>query len=203
MYCTDSHLRGLAVLGFEIKRRLWWEGEEGFISVFIFCFPGFPHTLICSLNNTSLVPMTFKLRIPGDGVGHKSISSCEQYSDNRRPIWNKDEIPVIKPQEFTITPDRGTIRPQGFAPIRVKCTAFQHTQPHSPTLQRGATCRVCTECSVSGRGSASNSCRKVAQEGNKLLWQKKPNTNVSGKITESVPWTSISLHILLHQNSAF
>ncbi|XP_073081517.1 hydrocephalus-inducing protein homolog [Manis javanica] len=80
---------------------------------------GFPHTLICSLNNTSLVPMTFKLRIPGDGVGHKSISSCEQYSDNRRPIWNKDEIPVIKPQEFTITPDRGTIRPQGFAPIRV------------------------------------------------------------------------------------
>ncbi|XP_044902281.1 hydrocephalus-inducing protein homolog isoform X9 [Felis catus] len=80
---------------------------------------GFPHTLICSLNNTSLVPMTFKLRVPGDGDGHKSISSCEQYSDNKIPFWNKDERPVTKPKEFTITPSSGTIRPQGFAAIRV------------------------------------------------------------------------------------
>uniref|UniRef100_A0A8C4M9P1 HYDIN axonemal central pair apparatus protein n=1 Tax=Equus asinus asinus TaxID=83772 RepID=A0A8C4M9P1_EQUAS len=80
---------------------------------------GFPHTLICSLNNTSLVPMTFKLRVPGDGVGHKSISSHEQYSDNKRPFWNKGEIPVMKPKEFTIIPDSGTIRAQGFAAIRV------------------------------------------------------------------------------------
>ncbi|KAB0347974.1 hypothetical protein FD754_012831 [Muntiacus muntjak] len=80
---------------------------------------GFPHTLICSLNNTSLVPMTFKLRIPGDGVGQQSISSCEQYSDNKKPFWNKDELPVIRPKEFTITPSCGTIRSQGFAAIRV------------------------------------------------------------------------------------
>ncbi|XP_077612463.1 hydrocephalus-inducing protein homolog [Crocuta crocuta] len=80
---------------------------------------GFPHTLICSLNNTSLVPMTFKLRVPGDGDGHKSISSCEQYSDNKRPFWNKDERPIMKPKEFTITPSSGTIRSQGFAAIRV------------------------------------------------------------------------------------
>ncbi|XP_039707976.1 hydrocephalus-inducing protein homolog isoform X13 [Pteropus medius] len=80
---------------------------------------GFPHTLICSLNNTSLVPMTFKLRIPGDGVGDKSIRGCEQYSDNKRPSWNKDEIPIMKPKEFTITPSCGTIRSQGFAAIRV------------------------------------------------------------------------------------
>uniref|UniRef100_A0A8C0I401 Abnormal spindle-like microcephaly-associated protein ASH domain-containing protein n=1 Tax=Balaenoptera musculus TaxID=9771 RepID=A0A8C0I401_BALMU len=79
----------------------------------------FPHTLICSLNNTSLVPMTFKLRVPGDGVGHKSISSCEQYSDNKKSYWNKDEVPVMRPKEFTITPDCGTIRSQGFAAIRV------------------------------------------------------------------------------------
>ncbi|XP_054435188.1 hydrocephalus-inducing protein homolog [Pteronotus mesoamericanus] len=79
---------------------------------------GFPHTLICSLNNTSLVPMTFKLRIPGDGVGHESVSNCEQYSDNKRP-WNKDEIPITKPKEFTITPNCGTIRSQGFAAIKV------------------------------------------------------------------------------------
>ncbi|XP_015443273.1 hydrocephalus-inducing protein homolog isoform X1 [Pteropus alecto] len=80
---------------------------------------GFPHTLICSLNNTSLVPMTFKLRIPGDGVGDKSIRGCEQYSDNKRPSWNKDEVPIMKPKEFTITPSCGTIRSQGFAAIRV------------------------------------------------------------------------------------
>ncbi|KAM5208569.1 hydrocephalus-inducing protein homolog isoform 3-T4 [Hipposideros larvatus] len=80
---------------------------------------GFPHTLICSLNNTSLVPMTFKLRVPGDGVGHKSISSSEQYSDNKRPPWNKDEVPTTKPKEFTIIPDCGTIHSQGFAVIRV------------------------------------------------------------------------------------
>ncbi|KAM5296381.1 hydrocephalus-inducing protein homolog isoform 1-T2 [Glossophaga mutica] len=75
---------------------------------------GFPHTLICSLNNTSLVPMTFKLRIPGDGV-----SSCRDYSDNQGPSWNKDKIPITKPKEFTITPSCGTIRSQGFAAIRV------------------------------------------------------------------------------------
>nr|XP_035929949.1 hydrocephalus-inducing protein homolog isoform X1 [Halichoerus grypus] len=80
---------------------------------------GFPHTLMCSLNNTSLVPMTFQLRVPGDGNGHKSISSCDQYSDYKRSSWSKDEIPIMKPKEFTITPSSGTIRPQGFAAIRV------------------------------------------------------------------------------------
>uniref|UniRef100_A0A2K6GI07 HYDIN axonemal central pair apparatus protein n=1 Tax=Propithecus coquereli TaxID=379532 RepID=A0A2K6GI07_PROCO len=80
---------------------------------------GFPHTLICSLNNTSLVPMTFKLRVPGDGLGRKSISSCEHYSGDKRLSWTKEEILAIKPKEFTITPDCGTIRSQGFAAIRV------------------------------------------------------------------------------------
>ncbi|XP_037371987.1 hydrocephalus-inducing protein homolog isoform X2 [Talpa occidentalis] len=80
---------------------------------------GFPQTLMCSLNNTSLVPMTFKLRIPGDGIGHKSISCCQQYSNNRRLSWDSDEMPTVKPKEFTIIPDSGTIRPQGFAAVRV------------------------------------------------------------------------------------
>ncbi|XP_049719569.1 hydrocephalus-inducing protein homolog isoform X3 [Elephas maximus indicus] len=80
---------------------------------------GFPHTLICSLNNTSLVPMTFKLRVPGDGLGSKSISSFKQNSNNKKPSLNKEEIPAMKPREFTITPSCGTIRPQGFAAIRV------------------------------------------------------------------------------------
>uniref|UniRef100_A0A2K6KCF4 HYDIN axonemal central pair apparatus protein n=1 Tax=Rhinopithecus bieti TaxID=61621 RepID=A0A2K6KCF4_RHIBE len=80
---------------------------------------GFPHTLICSLNNTSLVPMTFKLRVPGDGLGRKSILYCEQNADHKRSSWTKEEISSMKPKEFTVTPDCGTIRPQGFAAIRV------------------------------------------------------------------------------------
>ncbi|XP_003791425.1 hydrocephalus-inducing protein homolog isoform X2 [Otolemur garnettii] len=80
---------------------------------------GFPRTLICSLNNTSLVPMTFKLRIPGDGVGGESISGSEHYSDNKKPTWTKEEIPAVRPKEFTINPDCGTIRSQGFAAIKV------------------------------------------------------------------------------------
>ncbi|XP_006860378.1 PREDICTED: hydrocephalus-inducing protein homolog [Chrysochloris asiatica] len=81
---------------------------------------GFPHTLSCSLNNTSLVPMVFKLRVPGDGLGSKSISTCQQHSDNKTPSWNREEkTPAVKPKEFTISPSCGTIRPQGFAAIRV------------------------------------------------------------------------------------
>lgn len=78
--------------------------------------------------------MTFKLRVPGDGDGHESISSC-QYSDYKMPSWNKDEIRIMQPKEFTITPSSGTIRPQGFAAIRVKCTAFQHIWARSQTLK--------------------------------------------------------------------
>lgn len=133
MNCTGSSFKwfGNTSRGWSFKG-----GYSGaLISHLTFCFPGFPHTLICSLNNTSLVPMTFKLRVPGDGDGHKSISSCEQYSDNKRPFWNKDERPITKPKEFTITPSSGTIRPQGFAAIRVKCTASQHILPGSHALR--------------------------------------------------------------------
>ncbi|XP_069882349.1 hydrocephalus-inducing protein homolog isoform X1 [Dipodomys merriami] len=80
---------------------------------------GFPHTLICSLNNTSLIPMTYTLRIPGDGTGPKSVPSYGQISDNSRQSWTSEETPVIKPKEFTIAPSHGTIRSQAFAAIRV------------------------------------------------------------------------------------
>lgn len=36
---------------------------------------GFTSSQICTLVNTALVPMTFKLRVPGDGTGDGSISS--------------------------------------------------------------------------------------------------------------------------------
>ncbi|XP_013359426.1 PREDICTED: hydrocephalus-inducing protein homolog isoform X2 [Chinchilla lanigera] len=80
---------------------------------------GFPHTLMCSLNNTSLVPMTFKLRIPRDGLGQNSIPGCEQASSSKRLSGTSEEIHTVKPKEFTITPSCGTIRSQGFAAIKV------------------------------------------------------------------------------------
>uniref|UniRef100_F6WJJ0 HYDIN axonemal central pair apparatus protein n=1 Tax=Monodelphis domestica TaxID=13616 RepID=F6WJJ0_MONDO len=80
---------------------------------------GFPRSLTCSLNNTSLIPMTFKLRVPGDGVGNPSITSVEQISDIRRPSWSNEWSTVIKPREFTIKPSSGSIRSQGFVAIRV------------------------------------------------------------------------------------
>ncbi|XP_021488188.2 hydrocephalus-inducing protein homolog [Meriones unguiculatus] len=80
---------------------------------------GFPHTLMCSLNNTSLVPMTFNLRVRGDGEGLQSIPSYPQESDSKKWPWVNKETPTIKPKEFTITPSSGTIRAQGFAAIKV------------------------------------------------------------------------------------
>ncbi|XP_035754614.1 hydrocephalus-inducing protein homolog isoform X2 [Egretta garzetta] len=80
---------------------------------------GFPRTLSCRLTNTSLVSMTFNLRIPGDGSGEPSITSFVQTSDNTCPSWRKGAQGHVKATEFTIRPCRGTIRPQGFLDIQV------------------------------------------------------------------------------------
>uniref|UniRef100_A0A670KA82 HYDIN axonemal central pair apparatus protein n=1 Tax=Podarcis muralis TaxID=64176 RepID=A0A670KA82_PODMU len=80
---------------------------------------GFPHTLSCCLINTSLVPMTFDLRVPGDGTGEPSVMSEHQASDISRPTWRKARSGGAKPKEFTITPNRGTIRSQGIMDIQV------------------------------------------------------------------------------------
>ncbi|KAM9374294.1 hydrocephalus-inducing protein homolog [Phaethornis superciliosus] len=80
---------------------------------------GFPHTLSCCLTNTSLVPMTFKLRIPGDGRGKASIPSFVQMEDHRGPSWRKRAPGRAEPREFTITPCSGTIRDHGSLDIQV------------------------------------------------------------------------------------
>uniref|UniRef100_A0A8C8A9K2 HYDIN/VesB/CFA65-like Ig-like domain-containing protein n=1 Tax=Otus sunia TaxID=257818 RepID=A0A8C8A9K2_9STRI len=48
----------------------------------------FPHTSLCCL--TSLVPLTFNLHIPGDGLGEPSVSSFVQLSDNTGPPQRKE-----------------------------------------------------------------------------------------------------------------
>uniref|UniRef100_H2XZ27 Hydin adenylate kinase-like domain-containing protein n=1 Tax=Ciona intestinalis TaxID=7719 RepID=H2XZ27_CIOIN len=79
---------------------------------------GFNHTKICTLVNTSLVPMTFVLRIPGDGKGEPSISSLSCLEDN---LFNEigASAKINSPREFDITPVQGTIRPQSEARIQV------------------------------------------------------------------------------------
>ncbi|NXT17693.1 HYDIN protein, partial [Syrrhaptes paradoxus] len=80
---------------------------------------GFPHTLSCRINNTSLVPMTYNLRVPGDGSGEPSVTSFVQISDSTHPSWRKGVQGHVKPTEFTVTPRRGTIRALSWMDIEV------------------------------------------------------------------------------------
>ncbi|XP_042303502.1 hydrocephalus-inducing protein homolog [Sceloporus undulatus] len=80
---------------------------------------GFPRTLSCCLSNTSLVPMTFHLRVPGDGSGDPSITSQDQATDISRPSWRMAGFTGAKPKEFAITPHCGTIHPLGTMDIQV------------------------------------------------------------------------------------
>ncbi|NXY47659.1 HYDIN protein, partial [Ceuthmochares aereus] len=80
---------------------------------------GFPRTLSCRLTNSSLVPMTFNLRVPGDGSGEPSVSCFVQMSNYTHPSWRMGARRHVKPTEFSIKPCRGTIYPQGFLDIQV------------------------------------------------------------------------------------
>ncbi|XP_071973078.1 hydrocephalus-inducing protein homolog isoform X2 [Engystomops pustulosus] len=80
---------------------------------------GFPQTLSCSLHNTSLVPMSFSLRVPGDGIGDPSVTSQTHIIEDRAASWRRQQNGACGPREFTITPSKGTIRPQGLLDIEV------------------------------------------------------------------------------------
>ncbi|XP_029821423.1 hydrocephalus-inducing protein homolog [Manacus vitellinus] len=82
---------------------------------------GFPQTLSCHLINTSVVPITFHLRVPEDGQGQPSLTSFDQVKYNTHPYWEKGTLAPCqeKPMEFTITPSTGTIPAHGFQEIRV------------------------------------------------------------------------------------
>ncbi|XP_060779913.1 hydrocephalus-inducing protein homolog [Neoarius graeffei] len=80
---------------------------------------GFPHTLTCSLSNTSLVSMSFGLRIPGDGMGRDSVTSTEQVTELNRNDWKPGDKASERPQEFRVTPSSGTIQAQSQLDIKV------------------------------------------------------------------------------------
>ncbi|XP_028665442.1 hydrocephalus-inducing protein homolog [Erpetoichthys calabaricus] len=79
---------------------------------------GFPQTLNCCLNNTSLVPIMFSLRISGDGSADASMTSTTQVADMSRTSWRSNSQ-ALNLREFTVTPSRGTIRSLSLMDVEV------------------------------------------------------------------------------------
>ncbi|XP_026221932.1 hydrocephalus-inducing protein homolog [Anabas testudineus] len=88
---------------------------------------GFPLTLICTLFNTSFVPMTFSLRVLGDGLGSPSITSAKQVSDMSRNNWQGSVARDVhtRPVEFTVNPAAGLVR--AMSDITIKVTLCSNT----------------------------------------------------------------------------
>ena len=78
-------------------------------------FAGFVHSQTCTLYNTALVPMTYTLRVPGDGTG-ESICSTSEYDGSNI----SDAGSSVPPKEFVITPSAGTLPPQSEQEIKVE-----------------------------------------------------------------------------------
>ncbi|XP_038004430.1 hydrocephalus-inducing protein-like [Motacilla alba alba] len=79
---------------------------------------GFPYTQSCRLTNTSVVPVTFKLRMSDDGT-QPAVSSFDQIRNDRDPAWKKGIHFYEEPREFTVNPSQGTILPEGHQDIEV------------------------------------------------------------------------------------
>nr|XP_055030475.1 hydrocephalus-inducing protein homolog [Misgurnus anguillicaudatus] len=80
---------------------------------------GFPQTLTCCLSNTSVVPMNFGLRIPGDGTGQSSTTSVDQVAHLDRSEWAPGDKTERKPKEFTLSFTTGTVRSLGEIDIQI------------------------------------------------------------------------------------
>lgn len=84
----------------------------------IFQLAGFVNTRYCTLVNTSLIPMTFNLRVPADGWASEETHS----RDNSLIDSNISDVSstiMPSPREFDISPSTGTIAPQGELDIKV------------------------------------------------------------------------------------
>ncbi|GAA6221266.1 hydrocephalus-inducing protein homolog [Lates japonicus] len=88
---------------------------------------GFPVTLICTLFNTSFVPMTFALRVPGDGLGSPSVTVNKQVSEVSRNNWQGSAVRDChaRPAEFTIRPAVGSVC--AMSEVKIKVTLCSNT----------------------------------------------------------------------------
>lgn len=83
----------------------------------IFIFEGFTYEKSCKLINTSLIPMTFKLHVPSDGVGIKASTVATSFLEGTL-IKDHDKIEK-NPIEFEIFPSIGTLLPSTKTDIQV------------------------------------------------------------------------------------
>lgn len=84
---------------------------------------GFVNTRYCTLVNTSLIPMTFNLRVPADGWASEEMHS----RDNSLIDSNLSDVgstSMPSPREFDISPSTGTIAPQGELDVKVTRMCF-------------------------------------------------------------------------------
>ncbi|XP_028440234.1 hydrocephalus-inducing protein homolog [Perca flavescens] len=88
---------------------------------------GFPLTLKCSLFNDSSVPITFALRVQGDGLGSPSVTSFKQASEVSRNIWEGSAARDLhaRPVEFAITPAAGSVC--SFSDVSIEVTLCSNT----------------------------------------------------------------------------
>ncbi|KAK3085440.1 hypothetical protein FSP39_003318 [Pinctada imbricata] len=83
---------------------------------------GFLNTQTCMLQNTSLVPMKFHIRVPGDGITD-SMCSTSDLETGREGGSPTPPVGVGPPKEFEIVPSTGTLQPQSDMKIKVNFTS--------------------------------------------------------------------------------
>ena len=87
---------------------------------------GFRHTQKCSLMNTSLVPMSFHLRVPGDGHSPSICATADLEMDAPQITSTpRHGLPGSSAKEFEILPSTGTIPPQSEMKVEVTLTSNQ------------------------------------------------------------------------------
>uniref|UniRef100_A0AAV2KZ11 Uncharacterized protein n=1 Tax=Knipowitschia caucasica TaxID=637954 RepID=A0AAV2KZ11_KNICA len=92
---------------------------------------GFPAASICTLFNQSFVPMTFSLRVLGDGSGPPSVSCVQQLNEKSRSQWQsctaKDRR--VRPKEFIVSPQTDCVRAMSQVNIKRQRKSFWHVEP--------------------------------------------------------------------------
>ncbi|XP_077566662.1 hydrocephalus-inducing protein homolog isoform X1 [Stigmatopora nigra] len=91
---------------------------------------GFPKIEICTLFNTSFVPMNFSLRVVGDGMRSPSVTSDQQVCELCRNNWQGSATHDVSsmPIEFTISPAVSSVR--AMANVSIKVTLCSNTVKH-------------------------------------------------------------------------
>ena len=117
----------------------------------IFQIAGFVNTRYCTLVNTSLIPMTFNLRVPADGWASEEGRSHENSLIDSN-ISDVGSTIMPSPREFDIAPSSGTIAPQGELDIKVttsfhvRCICVFHGNLNRSWGRGGGGSAPCTSC---------------------------------------------------------